>query len=363
MSLISGKYYPVGLDISDLTLKVAQVNKRGRSIRMQAMNRLSLEEGIIDGGEIKDRRKLLNSIRKLWKDPLLGSINSDKVVASLPDTKTFVKLLIVDKSPNDLSETIEAEIEKNVPYMINKVYYDWQIIEEGEDSYSVLVGACPKEISDDYYNLLTEAGFSVEALEIEAIALARALLEEEAPRKSKSKKKNNYLIVDLGKSRSTFVVYSQGAIIFTADIEVGGDDITQEIDEKLNLSYKEAEKKKVQHSKGGSSKSNIEVEKIIDQKFMEINKKINEIAGFYNNRYSDRGKIGKILLCGGGANYNNIESLITASNVDTQRGDPLIHLSDTKTEISKKIGKKKSYNRSLSYTTAIGLTLGKVFYK
>jgi type IV pilus assembly protein PilM len=366
MSIISGKYYPVGLDVSDLSLKLVQLNKKGKNIRLQALNRVDLEPGVIENGSIVDKEKLIKKIKELWKSPLYGSINSDKVVASLPDTKSFVKLISVDNSLNKISETIETEIEKHIPYMIDKVYYDWQVMESKPDTSSVLIGACPKDISDDYYEVLKRADLKTEALEMETVAMARALLNEENPFvNNKEREGKFYLIIDLGRSRTTFVVYTGNTIVFTTDIDVCGDSITDEIAYELGIDRKKAEKKKRRHSKGKTEESSAKVEKVINNNFMRINKKINEIFGFYSNRYLSKNSVGSILLVGGGANYKDIESLFNSAKAEAILGDPMIHLSTKKEQVFKSIFNKKfkkgSQDPTLSFTTAIGLSLRNIF--
>jgi type IV pilus assembly protein PilM len=364
MSIISGKYYPIGLDISDLSLKSVQLNKKGKKIRIQALNEVELPAGVVENGYIADKDKLIKKIKELWKDPIYGSMNSDKVVASLPDPKSFTKLISVDNGLNNISEIIEIEIEKHIPYLIDKVYYDWQVIEKRRDTSSVLIGACPKEISDSYYDILSEAGLKVEALEMEAVAISRALLKEENPFINK-KEKGSYLIINLGRSRTTFIVYAENTLVFTTDINIGGNSMTEEISRGLGVSQKEAEKKKKQYSLGKAGESSIEVEKVVNDNFMQINKKINEILGFYGNRYLKRDKINSILLVGGGANYKGIESFFNSAKTKSVLGNPIIHLSTTKEEVFKDVFHKEftknSQNPILSFTSAIGLALKNLF--
>lgn len=356
MFLAGRKFYPIGLDVSESSLKAVQLKKRGKDIRIHALAKRGLPPNTVNKGEIVDKNKLIENIHKLWKAPLFGQFNSKEVIAALPDSKSFIKSFTADKSLNDISETVESELEKHIPYKLEKVYYDWRLIEESKDGYVVLAGVVPRNISDDHYKVLTEAGLKVEALEAEAVALCRPLLKEENPNFKKEEKRGNYLIVDLGRSKTTFVVYSRNSVIFTTDIAVSGKDITAAVAKELNIDTEKAEKEK---------KVSAEAEKIVKQKFLNINKKVNEILGFYNNRYKENsGGVDSIILCGGGANYEEAVSLVASSDVKATRGDALLHLVDTAQELSKKVNKEKGLrDPSLSFSLAIGLALNKIFIK
>jgi len=130
MFIVNKSPYPVGLDISDLSLKLVQLNKIGDKIKIQAVGRTELEPGLIKNGVIRNKVKVIKAINKLLANPNIGKISSNEVVACLPEEKTFIKLIEIKKSLNDINEKIETEIEKHIPLPIDKIYYDWQIIED-----------------------------------------------------------------------------------------------------------------------------------------------------------------------------------------------------------------------------------------
>jgi type IV pilus assembly protein PilM len=364
MFYFGSHYYPAGLSIGDSSLKLAQLKKTRGKIRIQALEQMDLPGGLVVEGEIKDMDKFISYLKDLGRSPLYGQLRTDKVVASLPDTKTFVKRLKISKSLNDPQETVETEMEKHIPFLLDNIYYDWQTIKEEKDSYSVLVGACPQKISDDYYYALTRAGFSVEALESEAVALCRSLLAEENPA-DKKKANSSYLLIDLGRDKTTFVVYADRTVIFTTDIEESQEDIVEEISKQLKVSRTKAESIKYMHQKGEKSQSNLKIDKIVNNVFWEVNKKINEIFGYYNNQVSPDQSIGFVILSGEGSQYHDIESLISSSNVEIKQADPLFNLSEDKERIEREL-KKKGENKSSrgcypDFATSIGLSLNNIF--
>ena len=307
MLFANSSKYPVGLDISDLSLKLVQLQKRGAKIKIQALGRLDVPEGLIVDGEIKDTEKVVGLVKELVQKPQYGKVSSDMVVACLPETKTFIKLIKVSKTANNLNDTIETEIQKHVPMLIDEIYYDWQIIENKGSDQLILIGASPKKIVNQYTDLLDKAQLSVEALEIESTAISRSVLEEESPKIKPNG--NHYAIIDMGAKRTSLVVYAKNTILFTASVPISGEKITSEISTSLEISKEQAEKAKIICGLNDEKTEKI-ISKILDNTIKDLNDRIKEVLEFSNNHFSQFGPVNKILLGGGGANIKGIADVI-----------------------------------------------------
>jgi len=372
--------YPLGLDISDLSLKLVQLNKVGSKIKIQALGKVSVPEGLIVEGEIKNEEEVADIIKKLISKPKCGKVSSDMVVACLPETKTFIKLIEVEKTPNNLADVIETEIEKHVPLLIDEIYYDWQVIGEREDVQLVLIGAAPKKIVNQYTNLLDKAKLSVEALEIEPMSLCRSLLAEELPN-FKGEFNKNYAIIDIGATRTSLVVYAKNTILFTVSMPISGEKITENIAASLEIEKEQAEKAKIICGLDEAKASGI-INKVLAGMINDLNERVNEILEFYGNHFPQYGPISEILLCGGGANIKDIDKIISKfSFIKVAGGDALVNLGEAKNKFIELLSetysldvalpnnkKNKSESNlsitqdsSLTFATAIGLALRGIF--
>jgi type IV pilus assembly protein PilM len=368
--------YPIGLDISDLSLKLVQLNKIKDKITIQALNKINLPKGLFENGEIKNKEEITKYITKLIEAPKYGKITSREVVACLPEPKTFIKLIEVKKTSTDIPSTIESEIEKHVPMSIKEIYYDWQIIENDADKQLILIGAAERNIVNQYTELLDAAKLSITALEIEPISLCRSLLPEEHY-KFKGERKN-YAIIDIGAKRSSMTVYAKNTILFTLSMPISGIDITEKIAKTLKIDYKQAEKAKIVCGLD-ETKAHGVIKKMLANMIKELTGKINDALTFYNRHFGDYGPINKILLCGGGANIKNLDEMISKSiAIKVKRGDALINLNEDKQKIAKIMSETYNLNTNLSlktknkalkitqnasstFATAIGLALRGVF--
>jgi type IV pilus assembly protein PilM len=213
--------YPIGLDISDFSLKFVQLSKKANKIELQSFGKTTLEKGIIENNQIKDMSLFVAKIKELIDKPKFGKITSKRVVVCLPEPKTFIKLIKISREKKLTEEQIGAEIKKYIPMSPDETYYDWQVISRNQEEKTVLVGVSPKIFVDQYIEAMEKAKLSLIAAEIESVAIARALLKEESSSSIESPK--NYGIIDIGANRSSMFVYSKNTILFNISIPISGE--------------------------------------------------------------------------------------------------------------------------------------------
>lgn len=363
--------YPIGLDISDTSLKIVQLKKSKGNLAIQALGRISLPAGTMSDGEIKNEKNFSEALTKLLNKPQFGSLTTDEVSACLPDAKTFIKLISIEKSPNEIADIIETEMQKHIPLSLEDMYYDWQIIEENQETAWVLVGAAPKNIVESYVNILKSINLSPIALEIESVAICRALLREEMPKYEEQK--GNYCLIDIGANRTGIIIYRQNTIVLSLSIPISGQEITDKIASSLEITKEQAEKAKIICGFDKSKAHGIISDLLSDMAKKLINR-IKQTLEFYEDHYPDQGNIEKIILCGGGANIKNLDNLIAETlKIPVENGDIFINLQEGDKKIKdnlkethrlkkdKKIKTKQTLaieqNTNLTYATAIGLAL------
>jgi len=387
MLLANNSTYPVGLDISDLSIKLVQLNKIRDKIKIQALGKLTLPLGVITNGVINDRAELIKAIKKIIAAPGYGKVSSEEAAVCLPESKTFIKRIEVAKSPNSLADVIGAEIEKHVPMSKSEIYYDWQVTAELADKYQVLIGAAPKEIVDQYAQLLDDAKLSVAAMEIEPTAICRCLLKEEAPEakpaaaplKPGRTARLNYGIIDIGANHTCLIFYSDNTIVFSVSMPISGEEITAKISRTLDLTPEQAEKAKIICGLD-ETKANGVIKKILEETIKNLISKIKEALDFYENYYG--GKLNKILLCGGGGNITELGKIIAQEfSIKVETADALTNLDETGEKFNPIFMEKHSFDAKLlkndssregnnlsiqqnsgsTFTTAIGLALRGIF--
>ena len=372
----SNSQYPIGLDISDSSLKLVQLDKKRNVFKIQAIGKIDFTDKLLDRGEVINKENIVKAIKTIIEKPQYGKVSSNEAIVCLPESKTFIKLIEIEKTPNAIENIIEAEIEKHIPIAISDVYYDWQVIGGTRHHQLILTGVAPKKTIDQYTKILEEAGLSAVAFEIESIAICRSLLLEERP-KFKGENKN-YLIIDIGATRTGLTIYSKNTILFTISIPISGNEITKKIAESLKIDQAQAEKAKLICGLDEDKAQGV-VKDILSGVMDDLASKISEAIDFYGNHFPDRGPIHQIILGGGGANIKKLNKIINEKlNINTIVGDPLTNLDGAKEDFSKilhsikhsetvKRYQAKDKPSSLtndfkaSFSTAIGLSLRSLF--
>ncbi|MBU0707381.1 type IV pilus assembly protein PilM [Patescibacteria group bacterium] len=346
MGLLRKNEKTLGLDISDLVLRAVQLKNHGRSTSFVAYNQIDLPSGIIKNGEILDPRALRDAIKKLISHPSYGRFTAKQVVASLPEAKSFFKVIEIPQVDNQqIDETIKWEITQHIPLSPDEMYMDWKALSTGTGGkLKIVICAIPKTIVDSYTAGLEDAGLRPIALIIESIAIAHNLISQ------KLENTTSALILDIGLNRTSFLVYEGGAVRFSASSKrVSGQAMTNLISQRLKLTDKQAERAKrmvgLDPTRGKAA-----IPKILDTYINKATQQIDEILKFYSAHHPGSKKIDQIIIIGGGANLRNLTDILSKKiNKNIILGDPWSRFKNLKnTSIIPK-------NQHLSHSTVLGL--------
>lgn len=339
-----------GLDISDFSIKIAQLEKKGKRFKLTSFSRTLVPEGIIKEGEIKKEEKLVEILKKSLSEVKGKSIKTPYAVCSLPEQHAFVKIIQLPKmNLNELKEAVKWETEANIPLSLEEVYLDWQIVpsEKTIDHFNILVNAAPKEIVDEYLQVIRAADIEPVIFEVESVATARGLIKNEY-------NPEPILIIDLGFNRTSFIIFAENSVRFTSSVPISNREMINDIAQKLKVSQKEAQllKFKIGLDK---EKERGKVFNALLPSFTRLIYKIEDCITFHkehcSKEYGCQKDISKIILCGGGAYLKNLpEYLSTRLKISVSLGNPWVNIDN--------IDKKDiSIKESLAYSTVLGLAL------
>jgi len=346
---LSEKYF--SLDISDLSVKVFQLEKKGGKDEIRSFGASEIPAGYIENGKIINREKIIEIIKKLLVTAGPKKINTKKVICSLPESKVFLRAInIPEMSEEEAEEAIKWEIEASIPLAVEQVYYDWQFLEKKDGKQSVLTAAVAREFVDELSTVLVDCNLEVCGMEMESVASIRSLIPKN------SKKENVFFIVDIGSTKTSFTVAEGNIPFFTSSIPFSSSGITEEIHSDLNLQKEEAEKLKIKDGIDNSSGNNSildSISSLLENLSIEIEKTMD----FYQNMSHSNPEIEKIILVGGGANLKGLLPYLKSKiSKEIILGDPWINLN-----LAKKLP-MISQAESMKYVVSIGLAMRKIDY-
>jgi type IV pilus assembly protein PilM len=358
MEFLSLKPKTFGLDISDLSLKFLMLRKERKKFSVISFGESQIEPGIIEGGEVKDEEKLAKIVKEATK-----KVKTKYVVASLPEEKAFLQVIKMPiMSEEDLKSAIVFEAENYIPLPVSEVYLDCEIIPpvyNHLDHLDVLLAAIPKKTVDPYLRVLKMAGLKPVAFEIESLAIARALIKDQTT-------SHSVLIIDLGATRSSFIIFAGKSVRFTTSIQVSGINFTELIAKNLNISFEKAEKLKIIHGlkeglkiklgeKTALEKTKGKIFEALIPALVDLVQQIKKYIDYYQAHAYLSGlppegkRIQKIILSGGESNLKGLREFLELDlKIPVEIGNPWVNVGEVKNFPKEK---------SLTFATAIGLAL------
>ncbi len=347
-----------GLDISDTSIKVVRLKKKMNNFSLASLGEEKVNSGVLENGVIRDQDSLVESIKKAVSNVEGEKLRIKNVVCSLPEEKSFLEVIKMPKiKKEDLKNAVKYEAENYIPMSIEDVYLDSHLLKSAHEHLEhaeVLVVACPKIVVDPYISCLKKAGLQPRILEVESLAIARALVKNEVV-------PQDMLLIDIGANRTSFIIFSGYSLRFTSSIHTSGEELTRAISEKLAISPKKAEKMKIKYGLAGRTEKGKEVLNALSSHLQILVDEVSKHLSFYRTHGhgrkgplpSNEPGIEKIIICGGGANLVGLNNYLNDKlKIPVEVGNPWVNvLKDPNKD------QPLSPEKSIKYTTAIGLAL------
>lgn len=325
----------LGVDIGSSSIKLAQL-EIGENPKLETYGMVDISEPI--SSQTTDEK--VHQIAELLKNLMeKAEVTTKDCVMSLPNSAVFTSVIDMPKMDDkEMDQAMQYEAKKYVPLPFSEVTLSWTILSENDDkvSHKVLLIAVPKQIRDIYIKLFQLTGVNLEIIEIEALALIRALVVDST---------KNDVIIDIGAKVSGLNFVRQGSLQLTRNLSLGGDTITDRIAKELNLSTQRAEQFKRDFGLHDTDFLPEAVKPVLNT----IKTEVAQIIGIYKSHNIETHRV---VLVGGGAQLPGIAEYFTAElGVPAILADPLARV--TYPEAVKNIISRYS----LHLAVAIGLAM------
>ncbi len=299
--LFSGKGV-IGLDIGSSSIKAVELDATKKGTRLKHFGMIALPPEAIVDGTFMDSASIVESIRSLVEG--LKARTKNVAVSIAGHSVIIRKITVAAMSEMQLEESIKWEAEQYIPFDIEDVNLDFQILNEpaGQDQMSVLLVAAKKDMIHDYTAVIEEAGLHPVVVDVDSFAIENAYnLNFESP------EDDLVALVNIGSGVMNVNIVKGGISAFTRDISIGGRQITEEIQKRLTLTYEEAETLKV--SARDQSAQSAEVENIVRSTAEQLAVEVRRSLEFFTASAAG-GEIKKAYLSGGCAKIQVLPALI-----------------------------------------------------
>ena len=295
----------VGLDIGSSAVKAVELKGSGKSFKVTAFGIEPVPPDSIVDGAIIDGAAVADAIRRLFESK---NIRTKDVAASLAGNAVIVKKITLPKmTEQELAESIYWEAEQYIPFDIQDVNLDYQVVGQGSGAAAgtmdVLLVAAKKEKIADYTGVISQAGRSPVIVDVDAFALQNAY-------------EVNYgiepgaivVLLNAGASATNINILNGDQSVFTRDVSIGGNAYTEALQKELNLPFELADQLKRGQAVDGVTFDDARpvLRAVSENVMLEIQKTFDF---FKTTASSDR--IDRIMLSGGASRAEGFKEMLS----------------------------------------------------
>jgi type IV pilus assembly protein PilM len=237
---IGGPKTIVGLDIGSSCIKAVELKKGKGEITVAHLGVEPLASDIVVDSMIVDSTAVSNAITKIFTE---SGIKGKLVATSVSGHSVIVKKIsMATMSDQELAAVIQTEAAQHIPFDIQDVNVDFQILSEdlAGPQMDVLLVAVKKDKILNYTNVLSLAAKSPSVVDIDAFALQNCYEYNYEPAPGATA-----ALLNLGASVMNINIVKGSTPLFTRDVSVGGNQYTDALQKELDLSFDDAESLKL----------------------------------------------------------------------------------------------------------------------
>lgn len=311
MGLFGRPKVSAGLDIGSGFIKLVVIDHSKAEPEIVQIATSPLVPDAIVEGEVMDPVLVSDTVRAVIES---AGLKRTDVVAAVGGHDVIVKPIPMDRmSETDAREVIRWEAEQHVPFDMENVQLDFQILDpEGTGAQMrVLLVAAKRELIENRMSLLADAGITPTIIDVDAFALHNAF-EQNYP----DALDGLVALVNVGHETTNVNLLEHGVPILVRDIPFGSRRLREALQRERGFTMEQAETTL-------QGKGTEDIRLLVDERVDELAVGIERAAAFIVAQSGGEG-IGRVYISGGGA---AIPGMVTALGnrlgIRTEQANPL----------------------------------------
>lgn len=301
----------VAIDVGSSAIKVLAFDLSGSRPKLVGAGSAPTPAGAVANNQIVKPDQVAASIRTILSS---NEIPGRKAVFAVPGPTAFTKKVTVGKtSIKELSANIGFEAGNYIPHSIDAIDLDFQVLKAaGKSSLEVLLVAVKKDIVRSFCSTMELAGLEPAIADVDYFALEN-MFELNYPEEMKK----TVALVNIGARFTSVCIVSNGELLFSGDVAVGGRIYTDSLCETLGMQPAQAEIAKTGVSVEGFDDGLVHETR--DRATEHIAGELHRQIGFFWNAAATDKSIEAIYLCGGSSQVPGLaEELSAKTGLPTQ---------------------------------------------
>ena len=316
MALFGRKKTTVGLDIGSGLIKIAVVDHGKSEPELVKVAITPLSADAIVDGEVMDPGIVSGAIRDTVS---AAGIKAKSVATAVGGRDVIIKKIRIARAKEqDARDLIRWEAEQHVPFDMESVELDFQILDpEGIDpEMAVLLVAAKRDLIEHKTRLLTDADLTPACVDVDAFALHNAF-ELNYP----DAMTGTVCLVNVGHEVTNINILDDGVPLLTRDIAVGTRRLREDLQRERGLGAEQADAL----LQGYDQSPHLEA--VLKPRAEEIGVGVERAAAFLATATRSASHLKQVFICGGGSRVPGLDQLLGARlRVTVQQANPLQRL-------------------------------------
>lgn len=338
----------IGLDISSTSVKLLELSKSNGHYQIESYAVEPIAPGAVVEKTIVDTASVGAAIMQAVQ---LSRTRAKHAAVAVAGSAVITKIITLPASlsDDDMATQIELEADQYIPYPLEEVNLDFEVIgpsEKDPDSVNVLLAASRSENVDARAAAVELGGLTAKVVDVEAYAAESAVALMAGQMKSLEADRI-IAVFDIGATMTSMTVLDHLKIVYMREQGFGGKQLTEEIQNRYGLSYEDAGRAKRQ----GGLPEDYETEVLTPFKQAMAQQIAHSLQFFFSSSHYNN--VDHILLAGGNALIPGIAQIIEAEiGVATSIANPFAGMT-----IAARINAQALANDAPALLVACGLAL------
>ncbi len=290
----------VGLDIGSALVKAVELRPVGNDFELVGFGMAQVPQAAIEAGEIKQPGAVQPAIRQALEE---GRIQATDAVIGMSGGSVIAKRVTLPKmSEAELGESIRWEAEQHIPFDIEDVELDFQVLRQEGPQLEVMLVAVKKGKVQSYVDVVAEAGLNVCVVDVDVFALG-IQYEHNSP-----EEKDVVALVNIGHETTNTNILQGGVNVYARDVFVGGKQYAATLAQRFDVSPQDADAL-VRGKQGQVSWA--EVEPVLDLVSQELGQEIQRTLDYFGTT-AEHERIQRIFLSGGCALIPGLQDFLSS---------------------------------------------------
>ncbi|OGQ87422.1 MAG: pilus assembly protein PilM [Deltaproteobacteria bacterium RIFOXYA12_FULL_58_15] len=311
----------VGIDLGASSVKLCQLKRTKTGYALLNFGLVPLPSEAVVDGALMNSPRIVEAIQELMA---AHRIKNKHVALSISGHSVIIKKIpLPQMSAAELQESIQWEAEQFIPFDIQDVHIDVQIVNQQsaqQGQMDVVLVAAKKDLVNEYTSVIIEAGLEPVICDVDAFAVQN-MFEANYENALDS----TVALVNVGASKTNINIISGGIPSFTRDLTIGGNAFTEEIQKQMNLSFDEAESLKIGGTASGRDTDVViphDVQRALQSVAENVTSEVQRSIDFYAATSADPTP-SELYLTGGSARLQALARALEARiNVPVHTVDP-----------------------------------------